>query len=180
MTREYSQEVFSLLFGEVLGVGANEIAPIAMLSAVSIAAIALMFRPLLLNSLSPELGEARGVPNRWIELSFLSVLALATAMALPVVGALLVFSLMVGPVSAARSMTDRPVNALFLSVGISLITVWAAIALSYMSDWPIGFFVGALGVVCYGLGQVCALRGRAREPAFAIPPTKLAPNETGT
>ena len=173
MTREYSQEVFSLLFGEVLGVGANEIAPIAMLSAVSIAAIALMFRPLLLNSLSPELGEARGVPNRWIELSFLSVLALATAMALPVVGALLVFSLMVGPASAARSMTDHPVNALFLSVGISLITVWTAIALSYVSDWPIGFFVGAFGVVCYGLGRVCALRGRASEPAFARNPANL-------
>jgi zinc/manganese transport system permease protein len=50
VTREYSQEVFSLLFGEVLGVGADEIAPIAILSALSVAAIAVMFRPLLLNS----------------------------------------------------------------------------------------------------------------------------------
>ena len=152
MTREYSQEVFSLLFGEVLGVGADEIAPIAILSALSVAAIAVMFRPLLLNSVSPELGEARGVSNQWTEVCFLSVLALATAMALPVVGALLVFSLMVGPASAARSMTDRPLHALFLSVGISMIAVWAAIALSYSSDWPVGLLCRGhrRGLLCVG------------------------------
>jgi zinc/manganese transport system permease protein len=164
MSTEYSQESFSLLFGQVLGVGANEIAPVAILSVASIGAIAVLFRPLLLNSLSPDLGEARGVSNRLTEVCFLSVLALATAMALPVVGALLVFSLMVGPASAARSMTNRPLHALFLSVGISLITVWAAIALSYSSDWPVGFFVGTIGVASYALGRLYAWRGKARQP----------------
>jgi zinc/manganese transport system permease protein len=57
MSTEYSQETFSLLFGQVLGVGANEIAPVAILSVASIGAIAVLFRPLLLNSLSPDLGE---------------------------------------------------------------------------------------------------------------------------
>ena len=167
MTREYSQEVFAMLFGEVLGVGADDIAAVAILSALSVAAIAVLFRPLLLNSVSPELGEARGVSNRWTEVCFLSVLGLATAMALPVVGALLVFSLMVGPASAARSMTARPLHALFLSVGISLITVWSAIALSYLSDWPAGFFVGAIGVVSYALGRLFAWRGVVLPTAFA-------------
>jgi zinc/manganese transport system permease protein len=105
------------------------------------------------------------VSNRLTEVCFLSVLALATAMALPVVGALLVFSLMVGPASAARSMTNRPLHALFLSVGISLITVWAAIALSYSSDWPVGFFVGTIGVASYALGRLYAWRGKALQTA---------------
>jgi zinc/manganese transport system permease protein len=75
-------------------------------------------------------------------------------MVLPVVGALLVFSLMVGPASAARSLTDRPLVAALLSISIAVVTVWVAIALSYLSNWPVGFFVGTLGVVSYVSGRV--------------------------
>ncbi len=105
-TTEYFQAVYALLFGQVLGVSNAELAPVAVLSAVSVTLMLVLFRPLLLNSISPELGEARGVSARLMEVLFLTVVALATAMALPVVGALLVFSLMVGPASAARA--DRP------------------------------------------------------------------------
>lgn len=154
MTREYSQGVFSLLFGEVLGVSKSQIAPVAVMSAVSIAAMAILFRPLLLSSISPELAEARGVSSSRMELYFLAVLAFATSIALPVVGALLVFSLMVGPAAAARSLSDRPVIAMLLSAGISLIIVWAAISLSYVLNWPVGFFVGAIGALSYVLGRL--------------------------
>jgi zinc/manganese transport system permease protein len=166
LTREYSQQVYSLLFGQVLGISDSEIAPVAAISAMAIGATALLFRPLLVSSLSPELGEARGVSNRGMEFCFLVMLALATAIALPVVGALLVFSLMVGPASAARSLTDRPLPAVLLSVGIALATVWAAIVLSYVSNWPVGFFVGILGALAYGLGRAC-FRIRTLRPAAA-------------
>jgi zinc/manganese transport system permease protein len=151
MTSEYSQAVYSLLFGEVLGINNSEILPVAIVSVISIAIIAFFFRPLLLSSLSPELGEVRGVSSRRMELWFLVVLALATAMALPVVGALLVFSLMIAPPAIARALTDRPSFAVFLSIAIALATIWSAIALSYVSDWPIGFFVGTIGALLYGL-----------------------------
>ena len=153
LTREYSQEVYSLFFGQVLGISDSEIAPVVAISATAIGVTALLFRPLLVNSLSPELGEARGVSSRGMEFCFLIVLALTTAIALPVVGALLVFSLMVGPASAARSLTDRPLPAMLLSVSIALATVWAAIALSYISNWPVGFFVGGLGAIGYAFGR---------------------------
>ena len=74
-------------------------------------------------------------------------------MALPVVGALLVFSLMVGPASAARALTDRPLRAMLLSAALAFETVWASIALSFVLDWPIGFFVGGLSTVAYGAGR---------------------------
>jgi zinc/manganese transport system permease protein len=153
MTSEYSQEVYALLFGQVLGVRDSDLAPVAAISAFSIAAASALFRPLLLSSVSPDLARARGVSSRAMELAFLTILALATAMALPVVGALLVFSLMVGPATAARSLTNQPLRAIYVSVGISLVTVWTAIALSYLSNWPVGFFVGVLGAVWYGLGR---------------------------
>lgn len=160
MTREYSQSVYALLFGDVLGVSASEILPIAVLSVIAITVTALLFRPLLLNSFSSEIGEARGVSGRLVELQFLLVLALSTAMVLPVVGALLVFSLTVGPASAARAFSDRPLAAALWSVAISVVTVWIAIVCSYLSNWPVGFFVGALGVVSYVSGRLYGQRGR--------------------
>ena len=152
-TTEYFQAVYALLFGEALGVGTAALGPLAVLSMASVALITVLFRPLLLSSVSPELSEARGVSARMMELLFLATLALATAMALPVVGALLVFSLMVGPASAARAMTDRPLAAMLLSVALSIVTVWLAIALSFILDWPIGFFVGGLSALAYVMGR---------------------------
>lgn len=154
MTREYSQGVYALLFGEVLGISTSEILPVAVVSVMAIAMLSLCFRPLLLDSISPEVAAALGVPGRCLRMQFLAVLALSTAMVLPVVGALLVFSLMVGPASAARSLTDRPLAAAILSICLSVVTVWIAIALAYLSNWPVGFFVGALGVVAYLGGRM--------------------------
>jgi zinc/manganese transport system permease protein len=166
LTSEYSQAVYALLFGEVLGVSSSEIAPVAGLSVAAVGLTLLLFRPLLLNAVSADLGAARGVPDGRVELFFLGVLGLATAMALPVVGALLVFSLMLGPASAARLLTDRPLRAMFLSAGIALAMVWAALALSYTTNWPVGFFVGTLAALYYGLGRGWVwARMRAKRPA---------------
>jgi zinc/manganese transport system permease protein len=152
-TTQYEPEIFSLLFGEVLGVASNEILPVAALGVVCVAAVIVLYRPLILSSVVPDIGEARGVHSQRMELAFLVVLALATAMTVPVVGALLIFSLMIGPPAAARSFTVRPLVAILLSVGIALSIVWAAIAISFVTNWPIGFFVGSLSAFSYGVGR---------------------------
>ncbi len=154
MTSQYAQRVYALLFGDVLGISAAQLPPLAISGVVCIAATLLLFRPLLLSAVSADLAEARGISTRLVEIGFLAILALATAIALPLVGALLVFSLMVGPASAARSLSDRPAVAMGLSTVIALVTVWAAVALSYVTNWPIGFFVGSLAVVCYIGGRL--------------------------
>lgn len=159
---EYEPQLYSLLFGEVLGVSTTELWPVAGLALACIAAIAALYRPLLLSSTVPDIAEARGVGRYRIELAFLLVLAAATALSVPVVGALLIFSLMIGPPAAARSFTNRPPLAIVLSVGIALLTVWAAIAISYQTNWPIGFFVGAIGAFDYGVGRTWAAWRRSR------------------
>ena len=63
---------------------------------------------------------------------------------------------MIGPPAAARCFTDRPGVALFGSVAVALIVVWASIALSYETDWPVGFFVGGFSAASYGLGHAYA------------------------
>src|SRR5712691_2001 len=127
-TTQYEPAIYSLLFGEVLGVSTTQIVPVAVLGVVCIAAVTMLYRPLMLSSVVPEIAEAKGVRSHRMEICFLLVVALATTMTVPVVGALLIFSLMIGPPAAARSFTDRPGLAMLLSVAIALVIVWAAIA----------------------------------------------------
>jgi zinc/manganese transport system permease protein len=164
-TTQYSEEIFSLLFGEILGISAGEILPVAIGGLLCVAAILLMYRPLLLSSLAPESGEARGVRAGRIELLFLVVVAIATSMTLPVVGALLIFSLMIGPPAAARAMTSSPLRAMALSVIIAVALAWVSVAASYQTNWPVGFFVGVGGAVCYAGGRGWAAWSSARRPS---------------
>jgi zinc/manganese transport system permease protein len=167
VSSEYAEETYALLFGEVYGISQGEVLPILLLGIVSVVAIGVAFRPLMLTSALPEVAEARGVSTRRADLYFLVVMALATSMTVPVVGALLMFSLMIGPAAAARSVTARPGTALALSIVIALVTVWISIALSYRTNWPLGFFVGVAGAVFYLLGQGARALGvsRTRLPA---------------
>jgi len=153
---EYAPEVYSLLFGEVLGVSSNQIAPTAILGVLCVLAVAVLYRPLMLSSVLPEVGEASGVSSFAMEMCFLAVVALATTMTVPVVGTLLIFSLMIGAPAAARSLTDRPLRAMALSVAIALLIVWSAIAASYTTDYPVGFFVGTASAASYAVGRVWA------------------------
>jgi zinc/manganese transport system permease protein len=171
MTTEYAPEIYSLLFGEVLGVATNELVPTAVMGAVCITAILVLYRPLMLSSLVPEVAEARGVRARRIEICFLVVLALTTTMAVPVVGSLLIFSLLISPAASARCFTSRPFRAMGSSVLIALLTVWTAIAVSYLTNLPIGFFVGALGALAYAAGRAFSgwRRATPSAPAPVVP-----------
>src|SRR6202451_1781526 len=153
VSSQYAEETYALLFGEVFGISQGEVLPILLLVIVSVVAIGVAFRPLMLTSALPEVAEARGVSARRIDIYFLLVMALATSMTVPVVGALLMFSLMIGPPAAARSVTARPGVALALSVVIALAVGWLSIARSSRTTWPLGFFVGVAGAVFYLLGQ---------------------------
>jgi len=172
-TTQYEPEIFSLLFGEVLGVASNEILPVAVLGVVCIAAVLVLYRPLILSSVVPDIGESKGVSSQRMETAFLVVVALATAMTVPVVGALLIFSLMIGPPAAARSFTNRPSVAMVLSIAIALITVWTAIGLSFGTNWPIRFLGGPLCALSYGVGRAWATGRRARAPRLETVTTGL-------
>ena len=167
MTTEYAPEIYSLLFGEVLGVSSSSLAPTAVIGAVCILAVVVLYRPLLYSSLLPDAAQARGIRPFRMELGFLLVIALTTTMAVPVVGTLLIFTLLVSPAATARSFTSRPTTAIALSVAFALATVWSAIALSYLTNLPIGFFVGALGACTYAAGRGWAA-WRHRRPAVGV------------
>jgi zinc/manganese transport system permease protein len=159
---EYEPQIFSLLFGEILGVSSSQILPVAVLGLVSVLIIAALYRPLMLTSIAPEIAAARGIRPHRTEMAFLVVLSCATTMTVPVVGALLIFTLMIGPPAAARCFSDRPGLAMAGSVAIALLTLWAALASSYELNWPVGFFVGTFSATWYGVARIYAWWHRTR------------------
>lgn len=149
LSGRYADAVFSLLFGQVFAIGPADVPPALALGVLVPLAVLAGFKPLLLSALAPELASVRGANCRWIDALFLLLLALAAALALPVTGALLVFSLMTGPAGAACILLRNPRAALALSVTLALALIWSALALSYATGWPAGFFTGVLAAVLY-------------------------------
>jgi len=154
MTNAYGPAVFSLLFGEVLGVSSADLLPVILISVAVMLGAMFVYRPLLLQSAFPELAISRGVRAGTIDLLFLCLLGLVTAMALPVVGALLVFSLLVAPAATAQVLSAHPARALALSVALSIGLIWSAIALSFLTNWPVGFFVGSIGALLFSSTRI--------------------------
>ena len=79
----------TVLFGSLFAISRGVVPALAILSAASLAGIVVLYRPLLLSSLDPDMAAARGVPVRTVGVGFLLVLAVAVSMSSVVVGAIL-------------------------------------------------------------------------------------------
>jgi zinc/manganese transport system permease protein len=150
---QYSSEVFALLFGQILGVSSAEVLPIVFLGVLCVVAVVVAYRPLLIASILPDQAAARGINPYGMSVFFAVLVAVATTLSVPIVGALLMFSLLVGPPAAARLVSPNPLRAIPLSIGLALVTVWVSIAAAYVTSLPVGFFVTAISAVLYGLGR---------------------------
>jgi zinc/manganese transport system permease protein len=145
----------------VLGVARETVAALLGLSAVSLAALAWVSRPLLFATLAPEVAEAKGVSLRGVGTLFLVIVAVAVAEAAQVVGVLLVFALMVAPAATALRLTPRMGWGMGLAVGLAVGETWLGIALAYATNWPTTFWIVALSCAAYFLAPLGTLRGRA-------------------
>jgi zinc/manganese transport system permease protein len=145
---------FALLFGEILGISVHDVWIIAIAGAVTLAAMAVMYRPLLFASIDEDVAEAKGVPVRWLSVAFLLVLALAVTAAVQVVGVLLIFSLLVTPGAIADRVCQRPAQAIALGVALSLIFVWAGLSVTYYSNFPVGFLITAFAFAGYLVARI--------------------------
>jgi zinc/manganese transport system permease protein len=164
----FATQATAILFGNVLAVDDDTVWTLLGLGLISIAALALISRPLLFASLQPELAEAKGVSLRLYSVLFLGIVALATAECAQIVGVLLVFALMVGPAAAAQRLTSGVGPGLLLSAGLALFQAWAGITLAFYTDWPSSFWITALSAGVYLLSTLPGLRP-ARRPASPEP-----------
>jgi zinc/manganese transport system permease protein len=147
----HANQATAILFGNVLGVDPQTVWALLGLSVVSLAALALISRPLLFATLAPELADARGVSLRRVAMLFLAIVAIAVAEAAQVVGVLLVFALMVAPAATALRLTARVGWGAALAVLLALAETWAGIALAYGTDWPTSFWIVVVSCSAYFL-----------------------------
>lgn len=145
----FASQATSLLFGNVLAVDGQTVWMLLVLGVLSLAALAIISRPLVFCSLQPELAEAKGVSLRLYAVAFLAIVALATAECAQIVGVLLVFTLMVGPGAAAQRVTGSVGAGILLSAALALIEAWGGIALAFYTDWPASFWITALSATVY-------------------------------
>ena len=101
-----SANKFGLLTGQIVAVDDPQLLWMLGVSVVVLAALAIMWRPLMFATVDPEIAAARGVPVRALSPIFMIVLGLTVAMAVQVVGALLVLALLVTP-GSGRDAGDR-------------------------------------------------------------------------
>jgi len=148
----YATEAYALPFGEILGISARDVVVTLVAGAITLAALAALYRPLLFASLDEEVAEARGVPVRFLSVAFLALLALAVSEAVQVVGALLVT-----PAAIAQQLTSRPPRALLISALLALAFTWGGLTVAFYSPYPVSFFITSLAFGAYLAVRLLAL-----------------------
>ncbi|MEU9731634.1 metal ABC transporter permease [Streptomyces sp. NPDC048002] len=150
---------FGLLTGQIVAVDTPRTAWLLGTSAVVLAALIVMWRPLTFASADPDVAAARGVPVRGLSFAFMMVLGLAVALSVQVVGALLVLTLVVTPAAAASRVTASPVLLPLLSVVFAVASIEGGILLALGSSLPISPYVTTIS---FGLYVVCRFVGTQR------------------
>lgn len=149
LSGHYAGAVYGLLFGQVFAMGPQDFVVLSLVGLGVPSLLWLGLRPLSLSSVSPDLLRLQGGHNGLLEAAFLLLLALAVAFAVPVTGALLVFSLMIGPGAAASRLCRRLSAGFWVAVLLAVMLAWAALGLAYLTNWPVGFFTGAGAALLY-------------------------------
>jgi zinc/manganese transport system permease protein len=162
----FATQATALLFGNVLAVDHAMIATLASLGAITLAALAVIMRPLVFSSLQPELAEAKGVPLRLVSTTFLAIVALAVSVCAQIVGVLLVFTLMVGPPAAAQRVTTGLWSGLVVSAALAMCEAWLGLTIAFYTDWPVSFCIACLSALAY---FICIAVPKQTRPAHVAP-----------
>lgn len=150
----YAGQAMIILFGNLLNVSNHDLQLMILVTILSLFAMSIIAKRLLFASLVPELAEAKGMSLFWISIIFIIIMATAVIVASQVVGVILVFTLVIGPAAISIQWTQHFWTGMSLSVVLSITIVWISIILSYMTDWPISFWISALVFVIYILSSL--------------------------
>jgi len=121
-----------LLTGQIVAVDDPQLIWMIGVSIVVLTALAIMWRPLMFATVDPEIAAARGVPVRALSPIFMIILGLTVAMAVQVVGAILVLALLVTPAAAAMRLTASALWVPVLSVVFGTVSVVGGIMLALL------------------------------------------------
>ena len=131
-------DLMGFLFGDILAVSVEDIAIIYGGGIAIIAILVLNWRPLLAATVSPELAEAEGLRPEVSRIILMLLMASVIAIAMKLVGVLLITSLLIIPAAAAQRHARTPEQMAAGASVLGLLAVCAGLALSWYQDTPAG------------------------------------------
>ncbi len=145
----YAERVYSILFGQIVGISQENVLFTALSSFLTLVLLFILFRPLLFSSFDPEVAEARGVPVNLLGLAFLVLVAITVSIAVQIVGALLFFTLLIGPAATSVRIVQRPLWAILLAVLLGICYTWLGIFFAANGSWPVSFYIATISFGVY-------------------------------
>lgn len=152
-------DLMGYLFGDILAVGTQDLLWVYGGAAFALLALAWIWRPLLAATVHEELARVEGVPVTLVNLVYMLVIALVIAVAMKIVGILLITSLMIIPAAAARRMAATPEQMALLAAVIGAASVAAGLWGSLTWDTPAGPSIVVAATVLFVV--IYAVPGRA-------------------
>lgn len=135
---EVRVDLMAYLFGDLLAVGPGDLLWIVAGSALVLALLAWLWRPLLAITVHEELARVEGLPVAAIRLALMLLIAIVIAVAMKIVGVLLITSLLIIPAAAAQRHARTPEQMAGGASALGLLAVCAGLALSWYQDTPAG------------------------------------------
>jgi len=140
---------FSLLTGQIVTVQNGQLGWLILIGGVVLVGLVLLWRPLRFDSLDPQAAAARGVPVRWVSLAFMLLLGLVVAVAVHIIGALLVMALVVTPAAAAMRVTAGPLAVPLLAALFGVAAAVGGILLAVMGELPVSPYITTISFAIY-------------------------------
>ncbi|MBA1231377.1 zinc ABC transporter permease subunit ZnuB [Pseudomonas viridiflava] len=131
-------DLMAYLFGDLLAISPTDLAWILGGSALVLAMIVTLWRPLLAMTVHEELAKVEGLPVAALRMALMLLIAVVIAVAMKIVGVLLITSLLIIPAAAAQRHARSPEQ---MALGASLLGVTAVcigLSLSWFKDTPAG------------------------------------------
>ncbi|HGL6329492.1 TPA: iron/manganese ABC transporter permease subunit SitD [Citrobacter amalonaticus] len=123
-----------ILFGDMLGISLSDIGQTAFIVLGIALIIAFKWKDLLLHAFDPHQAKACGLNTTLLHYGLLCMIALTIVATLKSVGIILSISLLIAPGAIAVLLTRRFARALLLATGLSVITSFLGVYLSFFLD----------------------------------------------
>ena len=157
---------FSLLTGQIVSVSNPDLGWLIGICVVVLLGLLLMWNPLRFDSLDAVAASARGIPTRAISLVFMILLGLIVAVAVHIIGALLVMALLVTPAAAAMRVAAGPLTVPLLAALFGFVSAVGGILLALAGTLPVSPYITTISFLIYVVCWVIQhQRGRVRRKA---------------
>jgi len=161
---DFAGSLTDILFGEVLGVSWVAIAWQAGVVVLVVGLAWLLRRPFLLMAMDPDQARVAGYRVGLLEAVMLGMIALTVVASFVVVGALLVFGMLLAPAGAAALLTRRLGTMMALAAAIGILSAYVGLLLSWYLDLAAGATVVLTAVAVFFVVAVIQSLAPARRP----------------